>query len=197
MNFPLLFSIIILATSCSHDPAPLKHSGYVVDKKTLVETSDVATQLIMQLGGKLKQEISTNGPASAINLCNIVASEIASSLSQQTGWQVGRVGTRVRNPKNEPNKWQQAALNAFTSSAARGNKFDQMETYSVATVNGKPMLRYAKAISMQPMCLVCHGKPEEIPADVKARLQEKYPDDRAVGYSVGELRGAVVIFRPL
>jgi hypothetical protein len=36
-----------------------------------------------------------------------------------------------------------------------------------------------------------------MPEGVKARLQAEYPLDQATGYSVGDLRGAVVIKRPL
>lgn len=58
-------------------------------------------------------------------------------------------------------------------------------------------LRYAKAIAIEPLCLTCHGTADSIPEEVKARLRTKYPLDQTTGYSVGELRGAVVITRPL
>jgi hypothetical protein len=32
---------------------------------------------------------------------------------------------------------------------------------------------------------------------VKARLQAEYPHDKATGYGVGQLRGAVTVKRPL
>jgi hypothetical protein len=32
---------------------------------------------------------------------------------------------------------------------------------------------------------------------VKARLKDLYPDDRAVGYQAGEIRGAITLKRPL
>jgi hypothetical protein len=149
------------------------------------------------LGATLKKEIAANGAASAINVCNVAAPEIAASLSQQTNWQIGRVGTRVRNPNNLANDWQQAALATFADKMAQGEKFEQMETYSVSQENSKPMLRYAKAIALQPMCAQCHGQSAQISPDVKARLQALYPTDKAVDYNVGDLRGAVVIVRPL
>ena len=40
-------------------------------------------------------------------------------------------------------------------------------------------------------CLACHGAPEQIPAEVAAILAERYPDDQATGYAVGDLRGAL------
>ena len=32
---------------------------------------------------------------------------------------------------------------------------------------------------------------------MKAKLAELYPDDKAVGYSVGQIRGAMTIRKPL
>lgn len=57
--------------------------------------------------------------------------------------------------------------------------------------------RYMKALPTQPMCLACHGGADEIPADVGARLRELYPGDRAVGYEVGQVRGAITVRRAL
>jgi hypothetical protein len=53
-----------------------------------------------------------------------------------------------------------------------------------------------KAIVIAPMCLGCHGAPAEMPENVKATLARLYPNDPALGYRAGELRGAVSIKRP-
>ena len=54
-----------------------------------------------------------------------------------------------------------------------------------------------KAIPVQPLCLTCHGTDEMIAPEVAQRLQSDYPHDRARGYTVGQIRGAVTIKRPL
>jgi hypothetical protein len=54
-----------------------------------------------------------------------------------------------------------------------------------------------KAIPLQQGCVACHGTTEQIPDAVKARLSEEYPRDQATGYTVGQIRGAVSIKRPL
>lgn len=191
----LIVGMSVATASCSQTQ---KHAvPSTVDAQTLTQTRDVASQLVTRLGAKLKQEIASNGPASAVDVCQIAAPEIATDISKQQGWQVGRVGTRVRNQNNQPNTWQQAALTQFSERAAKGEKFDTMETYEIVQLQGKNVMRYAKAIAVQPMCVTCHGKAEQIPPEVKARLQEKYPADQAIGYSAGELRGAVIVERPL
>ena len=45
----------------------------------------------------------------------------------------------------------------------------------------------------QKLCLGCHGK--SIAPEVKAKLAELYPEDKATGFSEGDLRGAFVVTR--
>jgi len=188
-----LIAAAVIAAEC----ATANGVSTAVDAKTLDETRAVAGKLVTQLGGRLKAEMSAHGPAAAVSVCKIAAPEIAGKLSQETGWKVGRVGTRVRNPLNSPNVWQQAALDEFAKRIAGAEKLDGMESWKVVQESGKPTLLYAKAIGVQPVCLTCHGGPDSIPDEVKARLKVDYPDDKAVGYRAGELRGAIVISRPL
>lgn len=166
--------------------------------KQIEESREVAKTLVMQLGGKLKAELSSNGPESAVSVCKEIAPQIAASLSRQTGWEVSRVGTRVRNAKTgTPDAWETKALAVFSARMKQGEKPDTMELAEVVTEPSGKYLRYAKAMAVQPMCLTCHGPSESIPEGVKARLQAEYPMDQATGYQVGDLRGAVVVKRPL
>lgn len=169
------------------------------DPKQVEEMRGTAKALMMQLGGKLKGEIAANGLEAAVGVCKIAAPQIAADLSVQTGSKVGRVGTRVRNAEaGTPDTWNAKALAAFAERMKQGEKPDAMEMSEVvADPSGKTYLRYAKAIAIQPMCLACHGSDSDITDGVKARLQSEYPADKATGYSVGELRGAVVVMRPL
>lgn len=190
---PTSVAAAVIAAACTmSNGAPS-----AADAKALGETRAVAGKLVTQLGGRLKAEMTANGPGAAVSVCKIAAPEIAAKLSQETGWKVGRVGTRVRNPLNRPNAWQLAALDEFAKRMAGGEKLEGMESWRVVQEGGKPVLHYAKAISVQPICLTCHGGPDDIPDEVKARLKADYPNDQAVGYRVGELRGAVVVSRPL
>ena len=45
------------------------------------------------------------------------------------------------------------------------------------------------------LCLNCHGAAEQLAAGVADRLKTPYPDDRAVGYGVGQVRGAISLKR--
>jgi hypothetical protein len=47
-----------------------------------------------------------------------------------------------------------------------------------------------------PRCLNCHGKPENLAPEVKEMLAHLYPEDKAVGYELGDLRGAFSVHVP-
>jgi hypothetical protein len=62
-------------------------------------------------------------------------------------------------------------------------------------VNGQPAFRYMQAIETKKICLVCHG--ENITAPIAEKLAEFYPDDTAIGFKLGDIRGAFRIVQPL
>ena len=48
-----------------------------------------------------------------------------------------------------------------------------------------------KAIVMQPQCAACHGS--NIDPELEQAITEKYPNDKATGFDVGNIRGAFVV----
>ena len=169
------------------------------DVQARVEDAKTATAgFLQQLGGTMKREMQAGGPIAALKVCRDVAPDIANDLSLQKGWQVKRVGTRVRNPMlGTPDAWEQGVLQDFERRAAQGETFDAMTHFEVVEEPAGKSLRFMKAIGLAPQCVVCHGSAEQIAEPVRAELQTLYPHDRAVGYQPGELRGAVSIRQPL
>ena len=55
--------------------------------------------------------------------------------------------------------------------------------------------RYMQAQGVEPVCLMCHG--ETLSQPVIDTLADYYPDDIATGYSLGQVRGAISLVRPL
>lgn len=198
MKTPLIISLTLLLAACATGETQVETKVEAAQPKQIEESRAVAKTLATQLGGKLKESINQNGPAQSISVCKEIAPQIAADLSKQTGSQVSRVGTRARNAKTGvPNAWQAQALASFSERMKNGEKADAMEFAEVVTDASGKHLHYAKAIAIQPVCLTCHGPAETIAEGVKARLSTDYPLDQATGYKEGELRGAVVITRPL
>ncbi len=190
----LFANYLLIPISASADTTPSN-----LESATVNSTRNIAGQLLNSLGHKLKTALSTDGPLAAVSVCKEAAPAIANSLSVEHGVQITRVGTRVRNQKmGIPNVWQKEALTQFEERLAAGEKPADLEYWKVVeTANGKRELHYAKAIAVQPQCLSCHGQPQDIPATLAEKIRQEYPNDQATGYSVGKLRGAVVITKPL
>ena len=164
----------------------------------LAASRAVSAQLIQQLGAQLKQELARGGPEGAIGVCSEAAPAIAGQLSRQSGARVARVSLKTRNPLlGTPDAWEQAVLVEFDRRVAAGEKPETLE-YSETVIEPQGRyFRYMKAIPVQPLCLTCHGTDAMIAPEVAQRLQREYPHDRARGYTVGQIRGAVTVKRPL
>lgn len=157
-----------------------------------------SADLLKQLGGALKKEMGSGGPAAAISVCRDLAPQISGRISRFNGWRMTRVGTRVRNPLlGMPDAWEQNMLSEFKKRAGGGEPYPGMVASEVVEEGGARYYRFMKAIAVKPVCLVCHGDKHAIPAEVKAKLATEYPLDQATGYQEGELRGAVSIKQPM
>jgi hypothetical protein len=118
------------------------------------------------------------GPVEAIAACRIEAPAIAASISQD-GVRVGRASQRLRNPANVAPEWVAPILDAYSN--------EPTDRAPVTVSLGDGRSGYVEPIMLQPLCLSCHG--DNLAPDVASRIHELYPDDRAVGYQVGDLRG--------
>ena len=155
-------------------------------------------QLLKQLGGALKKEMSTNGPEAAISVCKDLAPAIAGEISRENGWRVTRVSKKVRNPMlGMPDAWEHKVLADFETRAGKGEKYAEMVFSEIVEEGGVSYYRFMKPIGTQPVCLTCHGSTDNISDTLKAKLGAHYPMDQAVGYQVGDLRGAVSIKQPM
>jgi len=150
------------------------------------------------LAGKLMEAMTEGGPVRAVDVCRVEAPAIASRLSRESGWQVKRVGTRVRNPVTGlPDVWEQRQLEEFARRLAAGEVPPQVTTYAEVDEPAGRVQRYMRAIPVAPPCLVCHGERDQQTDELKALLDREYPHDAAVGYRPGELRGAFSLRRPV
>jgi hypothetical protein len=52
-----------------------------------------------------------------------------------------------------------------------------------------------KAIPTGDVCLLCHGA--QLAPGVSQVLTELYPEDKATGFSMGDIRGAFVVTREI
>ena len=193
LQIAISLAVFLSASVVSAQPGPGPNQS------AMQETRDIAAAMLKELGQTLQAAMADGGPENAIGVCKTQAPEIAMKLSMKHQLKVARVGTRARNPDmGVPNDWQTLALKQFESRLAKGDKPYDIEFIQLVKSGSYDLeLRYAKPIVLQPMCTACHGTPEQISPEVKAKLDQLYPNDKAINYKPGELRGAVVVTRLL
>jgi hypothetical protein len=141
------------------------------------------------LVAELKWALEHGGPADAVKVCHVVAPEIAKDLSDQYHWDISRTSLKTRNPKNNPDAWERDVLNTFEKRKNEGEAIAGLEYYEKTKVG----FRYMKAIPTKGLCLTCHG--DNIPPEVQAKLDTYYPEDKATGFQVGDIRGAFTLIQ--
>lgn len=156
--------------------------------KSRVLADAYATQLKSALIGAL----ASGGPANAVSVCKDLAPKIASELSRSSGAKVTRTSLKYRNPSNAPEPWQRRVLEDFDLQLGRSNANQPLEYFLLGA--GTQPTHYARAISTDAVCLVCHGR--AVQDNVLEILDLEYPFDRAHGYVLGELRGAFSVSWP-
>jgi hypothetical protein len=130
---------------------------------------------------ELQDALSKGGAEGAIAFCHLDATFMAQRLARYEGVAAGRTSDRLRNPTNAPRPWAAALVRAHAGERAR-----DVEGFVVDLGDKIGLLR---PISHRPMCNGCHGPADTVSAGVKAALTDRYPVDRALGFTEGEIRG--------
>ena len=180
----------LILTPVAAQTAPASAMPWVADAQA------VAMSVPPKLLTVLQEEMQRSGPEGAIAVCRDKAPAMARAASERSGWNLRRVSLRNRNPKAVPDAWERATLEDFDRRAAAGEAPARLERAELVTEGTQSVQRYMRALPTADLCLNCHGTPDRLSDAVRARLKALYPDDQAVGYRSGEIRGAITLRRP-
>lgn len=159
------------------------------------QARSLAGNLMLSLQGELFAAMKDGGPVKALDVCRVRAPQVAVATATGTPWKIGRTSLKVRNPKNAPDAWETAKLEEFRKRLAAGEDVKAIEVFEVVPSGDRPTFRYMKAIGTTSPCLGCHGA--AVTPEVATKVKELYPEDQAVGFAAGQLRGAFTLSRPL
>jgi hypothetical protein len=181
-----LFGLCVALASCRTappvEPRVYRDSEAPAELGVAVERADAALlALRTRLLETLTTEISKGGPASAVDVCRDVAQEIAATAARESGVDLGRTSDRLRNPENAPREWAReiVAENAGTKAADA----------SPHVVDLGDRVGVLRPIGVIEMCTACHGTDRTLDPQARARIAAAYPQDRATGFEIGDLRG--------
>ena len=195
MKKAISFSIILFSLTlwfgCGEKPKPEPteqiKNGLRADSK----------EFMSSLKSILVKEMQTNGIVAAVSVCSDTAQVLTNNYGVKKGLYIKRISFKNRNQNNSPNEFESKVLKYFEELNSKGKLSDTTEYVDVVEVDGVTSVRYLKPIIVQAPCLSCHGPVENIGADVKAILNSNYQNDKATGYQIDDLRGAVSIQKTL
>jgi hypothetical protein len=199
LNWKYLLSAVLVwgfaqAEAQSGTEQQAGQSPGAIDAETEIERAKSAIGVFAAaLQSELKSAMKEGGPVNAIGVCNTEAMTITQAVATDQGLQLSRVSLRNRSPANAPLDWQKAVLKSFEVRKNSGENPASLTWHEITDVDGRQQFRFMKAIPTGPVCLQCHGG--SIAPEVKARLDELYPQDKATGFETGDIRGAFVVTR--
>jgi hypothetical protein len=194
-----LGGVVVVALVAAAAIYPDARPAHGQDAKTdLAARAELARAVTITYAERLKHSIvkaiKAEGPLGAIAACNTIAPELSEKLADEAKFEIFRTSSKVRNPDNAADAWEQVVLDKFAAEVARGVDPGKLEHYEqTVTKEGQKFFRYMRPIVTGEVCLSCHGP--DVKGDVKAEIAKFYPDDKALGYRIGEMRGAFSLFQ--
>lgn len=146
------------------------------DYDTIATSSQKA--LMMNVAGAIKK----GGTEYAVEFCNEKAMPITDSLSKQHHVSISRITNQTRNSTND--------LKTETDEAVFKSFEDNPSLIDSLVKEGEKYAYYKRINTAIPTCIKCHGNPEsDIEPATYTKIKTLYPNDKAMGYSMDELRG--------
>lgn len=146
----------------------------------------IASQAFQAMSSVLMHKIQEEGALAAMEFCSVQALPLTDSVSAAQGVGIQRLATRYRNPANAANAEEQHIIADWEAAVARGDKpmpqfkevDDRIDWYGAITIP-------------HPRCLDCHGLLSEgdIFPEVLEAINKRYPNDKAVNFELGDVRG--------
>lgn len=151
-------------------------------------------ELQQQLSSRLAEALSNGGPEQALNVCATVAQEVTETLAAGREVALRRTALRYRNPRNAPDEFERDFMEKLEAELASGSADNEgvraASGTALRTDNGRWEYRCLRPILLKEVCTACHGGDAQISPATRDAIALQYPDDRATGFAVGELRGA-------
>ncbi|MEP2668664.1 MAG: DUF3365 domain-containing protein [Cyclobacteriaceae bacterium] len=182
-NSILIILFVFMIGACNSKKTQSESAPEVaINYTALGDSISVAAQ--QALMKQLSMAMEAGGPEHAVIFCSERAIPITDSLSNTYQCEIQRVALRNRNPDNAVTTEDKVVYDDFAEGLASGSALQPQ-----VVEQEKAMLFYKPIVLGMPACLKCHGKPDDLDPNALAAIQSRYPNDKAVDFSMGQLRG--------
>lgn len=164
---------------------------------TAINPNTVAQQAAETITARYQRDLkaavlaamNAGGAVYAITACETKAPEIAAAHGNEGVWTITRVSDRPRVPSHMASSHELEVLQKFADTVSPMTYYTEW----ITTPTGESTYVYYESIRIGEICTNCHGNQEKLAQGVPERLAELYPQDNALGYEVGDLRGMFVV----
>jgi len=148
-------------------------------------------KLMKNMQKNFKSAMQKNGPVGAVDFCSNNAENIINQVNKsfKKNITIKRVTLKPRNPKDLAKDDEKEILTALEK--LKQNKV-LLPKLLIQKID-KTHTKVYKPIIVKAKCLICHGTEDKLDKKAYEAIKEKYPNDKAIGYKVGDLRGAFVV----
>lgn len=155
-------------------------------EKYYLETGNKITSAVFSvLSGELMGAMQADGVQGAMAYCNLQAYPLTDSLSNEFDAHIIRLAERYRNPDNRlQTEMDRKVFEEYDKMDA-----DRLPTAERVKLAGDKSVIFYKPIPLQPQCMACHGPKSAIGEENLAYIRELYPEDKAINFAPGDLRG--------
>lgn len=184
----LALSVAGLQSCADKKPKPEKKNVQYVsgaDEVTYIKLgNEIADTVQATLKANLVKAMQEGGPAKAVSFCNANAMELTDVYSMKYNTEVKRVSDKNRNPKNAADEKELAVLADFKHTLEMGQPLSPK-----VSIDAEGRKHYYAPIYVGGVCLTCHGDVNNMQPELVSVLDSLYPNDKARGYAVDDLRG--------
>ena len=169
-----LASTLLIASPSSQEQIALKGN-------------QISSALLQKLGGELKNQMQTAGVMGALHFCSQNALTLTEQVAKESKTSIKRISINYRNPVNKANAEETTLLQEWEKLVKNGQP---LPSHKVVTISENSAMFYKPIVINNEACLKCHGNVE---GDLAKVIKATYPEDRATGYKMGDLRGMIAV----
>ncbi len=146
---------------------------------------EIAMETFKIFKANIEKTGKEKGLPEVVSFCHDNAEKLTDSLSKIYGVEMKRVSHRLRNQDNKPNVDEKAIIENYLAAQE-----DHKELTPIVMKDEEGFVHFYAPIKIKEKCLQCHGIPsKDIKAVVLKKIKKHYPEDKATGFRLGELRG--------
>jgi hypothetical protein len=162
-----------------------------LDSKALEVCRNKCMELSAKVTKALHDDMLAKGVTGAVATCAETVDAMCRRFSAEPGLTMERISVSRLREQKRLGSFEASALERMIKAGSAGDgskgeefRWERTERGFVGT--------YVRAITIEPICLTCHGPKDLVPPEVRDLMVKKYgalPSDN----QVGEIKGAIVV----